>query len=59
MIDKVTIYAVEQALKPGFPTDAEAVLIVEVDGLEEGLEEEAGIRRTAERGRSQRSQTCP
>ena len=41
MIDKVTIYAVEQALKPGFPTDAEAVLIVEVDGLEEGLEEEA------------------
>ena len=41
MIDKVTIYAVEQALKPGFPTDAEAVLIIEVDGLEEGLEEEA------------------
>ena len=41
MIDKVTIYAVEQALKPGFPTDAEAVLIIEVDGLIEGLEEEA------------------
>ncbi len=41
MIDRVTIHAVEQALKPGFPTDAEAVLIVEIDGLREGLEAEA------------------
>ena len=29
MLDKIIIYAVEKALKPGFPLDAEAVLIVE------------------------------
>ena len=41
MIDKVVIGAVEKTIKPGFPTDAEAVLILELDGLEDGLEEEA------------------
>lgn len=41
MLDKIVINAVEKELKPGFPIDAEAVLIVELDGLEDGLEEEA------------------
>lgn len=41
MLDKITISAVEKALKPGFPLDAEAVLIVELDGLADGLDAEA------------------
>ena len=43
MLDKITIYAVEKALKPGFPLDAEAVLIVELDGLADGLDAEAEV----------------
>jgi len=43
MLDKITISAVEKALKPGFPLDAEAVLIVELDGLADGLDAEAEI----------------
>ncbi|MFN0146680.1 MAG: FAD-linked oxidase C-terminal domain-containing protein [Dehalococcoidia bacterium] len=35
MIDRVTIQAVEASLKCGFPAEAGAVLLVEVDGLEE------------------------
>ena len=41
MIDKYVIRAVESALKPGYPLDAEAVLLVEVDGLHEYVEEAA------------------
>ena len=41
MLDKITISAVEKALKPGFPLDAEAVLIVELDGLTDGLDNDA------------------
>lgn len=40
MIDKVMIAAIEQAIAPGFPLDAEAVLIVELEDLADGLEEE-------------------
>jgi glycolate oxidase len=39
MIDKYVIRAVEPTLHCGFPLDAEAVLLVEVDGLREFVEE--------------------
>jgi glycolate oxidase len=38
MMDALIIEAVEQAYHFGFPTDAGAVLIVELDGLEAGLD---------------------
>jgi glycolate oxidase len=41
MLDTLMIQAVEQAFHFGFPTDAGAVLIIEVDGLEAGLDREA------------------
>jgi glycolate oxidase len=41
MLDSLILGAVEQAFHFGFPLDAGAVLIMEVDGLEAGLEEEA------------------
>ncbi len=43
MIDKMTIAAVEPVLHTGFPLDAEAVLIVEVDGPAAQVEAEAEI----------------
>jgi len=42
MMDNLVIQAVEEAFQFGFPTDAAAVLIIEVDGLEAGLDEQAG-----------------
>ncbi len=39
MMDQVTIGAVEAHYKAGYPTDAGAVLLVEVDGLEESCDE--------------------
>jgi glycolate oxidase len=39
MMDALVIEAVEAAYGFGFPTDAGAVLIIELDGLEAGLEE--------------------
>jgi glycolate oxidase len=41
MLDNLMIQAVEQAFGFGFPTDAGAVLIIEVDGVEAGLDGEA------------------
>ena len=41
MLDNLMIIAIEQAFKFGFPTDAGAVLIIEVDGLDAGLDREA------------------
>jgi glycolate oxidase len=41
MIDQTILKAVEAAFRFGFPLDAEAVLIMEVDGLEAGLDREA------------------
>lgn len=38
MMDQGIIVAVEEAFHFGFPLDAEAVLIIEVDGLEAGLD---------------------
>ena len=41
MLDTLMIEAVEAAFHFGFPTDAGAVLIIEVDGLDAGLDHEA------------------
>jgi glycolate oxidase len=41
MLDNLMIRAVEQAFGFGFPTEAGAVLIIETDGVEAGLEREA------------------
>lgn len=41
MLDNLILQAVEAAFKFGFPLDAGAVLIMEVDGLEAGLDHEA------------------
>src|SRR6185312_1921479 len=41
MLDQLMMTAVEQAFHFGFPLDAAAVLIMEVDGLEAGLEADA------------------
>ncbi|AMV39653.1 FAD-binding oxidoreductase [Planctomyces sp. SH-PL62] len=41
MIDNLMIRAVEAAFKFGFPVDAGAVLIIEVDGLDAALDHEA------------------
>ncbi|QEH36688.1 putative FAD-linked oxidoreductase [Aquisphaera giovannonii] len=60
MLDNLMIRAVEQAFGFGFPTDAGAVLIIEVDGLDVGLDREArDIARIVEArgGRVERSIT--
>src|SRR5438270_781102 len=50
MMDQVTIGAVEAAYRAGYPTDAGAVLLVDVDGLEEGCQELShAIREILER----------
>jgi glycolate oxidase len=41
MLDQLILKAVEEAFHFGFPLDAGAVLIMEVDGLEAGLEQSA------------------
>jgi glycolate oxidase len=41
MMDQLIIQAVEASFHLGFPTDAGACLIVELDGLEAGLDEQA------------------
>jgi glycolate oxidase len=41
MLDTLMIQAVEEAFHFGFPTDAGAVLIIEIDGVEAGLDGEA------------------
>lgn len=41
LLDKMILGAVEAAFRFGFPLDAGAVLIMEVDGLESGLQDEA------------------
>ena len=41
MLDNLMIQAVEQAFGFGFPTDAGAILIIEVDGIDAGLDREA------------------
>src|SRR5437763_935239 len=41
MLDQLILQAVEEAFHFGFPLDAGAVLIMEVDGLEAGLDDDA------------------
>ena len=41
LLDQLILKAVEEAFKFGFPLDAGAVLIMEVDGLEAGLDKDA------------------
>jgi glycolate oxidase len=38
MLDKLTIEAVEASVHAGYPLDAEAVLLIELDGLKDGME---------------------
>lgn len=40
MMDNGILVAVEEAFKFGFPLDAQAILLIEVDGLEAGLDEQ-------------------
>ncbi|HLF72277.1 MAG TPA: FAD-linked oxidase C-terminal domain-containing protein [Dehalococcoidia bacterium] len=46
MLDAVTIRAVEPALHVGYPEDAGAVLLIEVEGLTEATEEDAAKARS-------------
>jgi glycolate oxidase len=41
MMDRLTIEAAEQAYRPGYPEGAEAVLLVELDGVAAQVEEDA------------------
>lgn len=53
MLDSLILKAVEEAFSFGFPLDAGAVLIMEVDGLDAGLDEEAArIERLAKANRA-------
>jgi glycolate oxidase len=40
MMDQGILEAIEQAFRFGFPLDAQAILLIEVDGLEAGLDEQ-------------------
>jgi glycolate oxidase subunit GlcD len=41
MIDQLILQAIEDAFHMGFPKDASAILIIELDGFEAGLDEDA------------------
>jgi glycolate oxidase len=41
MIDKVTMRAVEEAVHAGYPPDADAVLLIEVEGWQDSVDEQA------------------
>ena len=40
LMDGMTVRAVETALRAGFPSDAGAVLLVEIEGVEDGLDDD-------------------
>jgi len=42
MMDRTVIKAVEESIHAGYPLDAEAVLIIELDGLKDGMDRLAG-----------------
>ena len=43
MMDNPVIKAIETVNKPGFPMDAEAILIIEIEGLTEEMKEESAV----------------
>ena len=45
MMDRLTIQAVEPAVKAGYPPEAEAVLLIEVEGLREAVDVQADLIR--------------
>ena len=47
IMDKTVVGAVEAGLKAGYPLDAEAVLIIELDGVADGQERQASAHRRA------------
>src|ERR671935_143505 len=50
MMDALSIQAVEQATRAGYPTDAGAVLLVELEGMREGMDDlVAGITELCKR----------
>ncbi len=54
MIDKYTMDAIEAALHTGYPPDAGAVLLIEVEGLAEETDEQAGAARSICEGQGAR-----
>lgn len=53
MMDQLSLQAVEQATRAGYPTDAGAVLLVELEGMREGMEDQIeGIRAICRRNRA-------
>jgi len=53
MMDRLSTNAVEEFAHAGFPTDADAILIVEVDGLAAAVDEQAGaVRDVCRRNRA-------
>jgi glycolate oxidase len=53
MMDQIALQAVEQATHAGYPTDAGAVLLVELEGMREGLDDLIeGIRAICQRNRA-------
>ncbi len=54
MMDRLIVSALEEAYHFGFPLDAGAVLIIELDGLPAGLAAQAGVIEALCRGRGAR-----
>ena len=53
MMDQLSLQAVEQATRAGYPTDAGAVLLVELEGMAEGMDDlVAGIERICQKNRA-------
>ena len=59
MLDKVVIGAIEEAYHFGFPLDAEAVLIIELEGHEVGLDKQADqVIRVCKENKTSKIQTA-
>ncbi len=59
MMDNLLIQAVEQSMQAGYPLDAEAVLIIEVEGLQASMSEQIQrIKAVCERNRVRSFQTA-
>ncbi|HLH71687.1 MAG TPA: FAD-linked oxidase C-terminal domain-containing protein [Chloroflexota bacterium] len=59
MMDQLSIQAVEAAVHAGYPTDAAAVLLIEIDSLQEGIEDLLGsITKICEENRAREIRTA-